>query len=35
MLGGEHDRTNAIVTIHPELAEPNRRIGRRCCSACT
>ena len=35
MLGGEHDRNNAILTINPGRAAPTARTGRRCCCACT
>ena len=34
MLGGEHDRKNAIITIHPAPAAPSLRTGPKCCCAC-
>ena len=34
MLGGQHDRTNAILTIHPAREAPSLRTGPRCCCGC-
>ena len=35
MLGGEHDRKNAILTIHPGAGGRNPRTGPRCSCVCT
>ena len=34
LLSGANDALNAIVTIHPAPAAPNRRIGLICFCAC-
>jgi len=34
LLSGENDARNAIVTIHPALAERNHKTGPRCFCAC-
>jgi peptide chain release factor 2 len=34
MLGGQYDRSNAIVTIRPGPAAPSRRTGPKCSSRC-
>jgi peptide chain release factor 2 len=35
MLGGEYDRANAIVTIHPGAGGTESQDWARCCCACT